>query len=113
LYQSADQVRKTVDDASHFHNPMRQRAIRRDSIPHSPASRGKFQFLIEGTPFLQSRRFAMATAVKKRPAKASTARYIGKPTGLIQDRVQKVGPNDLVHHGLVWVGKNVGGFFEG
>ncbi len=42
----------------------------------------------------------MATATKRRPAKSVKSRYIGKPAGLIQERVQQVGPT---HFGIIAV----------
>ena len=42
----------------------------------------------------------MATAKKKRPSKSAKSRYIGKPAGLIQERVEQVGP---AHFGIVAV----------
>ncbi len=42
----------------------------------------------------------MAKATKRRPAKSVKTRYIGKPAGLIQERVQQVGPT---HFGIIAV----------
>ena len=42
----------------------------------------------------------MATTSKRRRAKSAKTRYIGKPAGLIQERVQQVGPT---HFGIVAV----------
>ncbi|TWT74400.1 hypothetical protein [Allorhodopirellula solitaria] len=42
----------------------------------------------------------MAIATKKRSSKSNQARYIGKPAGVIQQRVEAVGPS---HFGVVSV----------
>jgi len=42
----------------------------------------------------------MAIAKKQRPSKSAKLRYIGKPAGLIQERVEEVGPS---HFGIVSV----------
>lgn len=42
----------------------------------------------------------MATSTKKRKSTGSTKRFLGKPTGQIQERVQAVGPE---HFGIISV----------